>query len=175
MAGRRETDRSAKLAPENAAVVDMVPRALASRYPRTTSKAGNWLTRIWRLVADWGSDGVDSARHNFAIEHLGQPAGWFKPHMYRYYCVHCRWMFRVENRRGDAIAVGTDDAPLPEPENRLRIATFQAGPCPAASVQALPPLSLAHPVRRSRKRRSTLVSIPVGSNIMTRRRPAPRR
>ena len=85
-----------------------------------------------------GSLSQKPARHEFAIEHLGQ-AGWLKPHRYRYYCIRCRWLFLVENRRGDALAVDELDRPLSQAENTARVATFAIGPCPAA----LPELDLA--------------------------------
>ncbi len=78
---------------------------------------------------DWLSQ--KPARHEFVIEHLGQ-AGWLKPHRYRYFCIRCRWLFLVENRRGDALAVDELNRPLAQSENAARVATFALGPCPAA-------------------------------------------
>lgn len=108
----------------------MALRVASIRDPRTTGKARNWLARMWRMLTAGSSGRVDSARHAFAIEHLGQPAGWFQPHRYRYFCVRCGWMFRVENRRGDAIAVGLDGAPLAEPKIAGASRPFKMAPAP---------------------------------------------
>jgi hypothetical protein len=66
------------------------------------------------------------ARHEFAIEDLGQ-AGCLKPHRYRYFCIRCRRMSLMENRRGDATV---DESGRHSPEKSTSAATF--GPYPAA-------------------------------------------
>jgi hypothetical protein len=71
------------------------------------------------------------ARHEFGIQDLGQ-TGWLRPHRYRYFCIRCRWLFLIENRRGDATAVDESGRSLPEPAQSTRVATFASGPCPAA-------------------------------------------
>jgi hypothetical protein len=68
-------------------------------------------------------------KHDYFIEDLGQPAGWFKAHRYRYLCMRCGWVFIVENRAGEVSAMGEGDEGLPEPQNSQRIKTFVDGPC----------------------------------------------
>ena len=73
----------------------------------------------------------NAMRHNFAIELKGR-AGRFKPQRYHYFCIRCRWLFLVE---GAAISALADSRkPLTEREGLRRIATFAAGPCPAAPL-----------------------------------------
>ena len=71
-------------------------------------------------------------RHNFAIKALEKP-GLFKPRPYLYYCIRCKWTFRVNDRRGSVIAVDKAEQPVPAAENAKRIATFAEGPCPTLS------------------------------------------
>jgi len=68
-------------------------------------------------------------RHNFAIKALEKP-GLFKPRPYLYYCIRCKWTFRVNDRRGSVVAVDNAGQPLPAGENAKRVATFAEGPCP---------------------------------------------
>ena len=67
-------------------------------------------------------------KHDYFIEDLGQPAGWFKPHRHRYSCLRCRWAFIVEDR-GKISALNGDREALAEPLNSERVATFVDGPC----------------------------------------------
>jgi hypothetical protein len=69
-------------------------------------------------------------RHIFAIQALDKP-GHFKPRPYRYYCIRCKWMFRVNDFRNSIIALDKQGEKLPKAEANRRAATFAAGPCPA--------------------------------------------
>ncbi len=71
-------------------------------------------------------------RHTFAIRAFEKP-GLFKPRPYLYYCIRCKWTFRVNDRRGSVIAVDKAEQPVPAAENAKRIATFAEGPCPGSS------------------------------------------
>jgi hypothetical protein len=68
-------------------------------------------------------------KHDYFIEDLGQPRGWFKAHRYRYTCLRCGWAFLVENWKGKVSAVGEADQTLSNAENFLRVSTFTDGPC----------------------------------------------
>jgi hypothetical protein len=68
-------------------------------------------------------------KHNYHIEDLGRPQGWFKAHRYRYTCVRCGWAFLVENWSGKIRALASGNQPLPGPEGARRLATFVDGPC----------------------------------------------
>src|SRR5258708_25559940 len=113
----------------------MVTRIAASSYPTTSRSKRDWWAQLRRAFAiqSWPAANGDypepALRHDFAITNLGQPPGWFRANRYRFLCIRCGWIFRVENRRGDAIAVGANDVPLAELENQRRVATFQFGPC----------------------------------------------
>jgi hypothetical protein len=67
-------------------------------------------------------------KHDYFVEDLGQPDGWFKAHRYRYSCLRCGWAFIVANR-GRITALGEADVPLSEPQNSGRVRTFVEGPC----------------------------------------------
>jgi hypothetical protein len=71
-------------------------------------------------------------KHNFHIENLGKPDGWFKAHRYRYTCVRCGWKFLVENWRAKICALDGQLDSLSDPEGIRRVATFVDGPCEAA-------------------------------------------
>lgn len=71
-------------------------------------------------------------KHNFHIENLGKPDGWFKAHRYRYTCVRCGWIFLVENWRAKICALDGQLNPLSEAEGIRRLATFAEGPCEPA-------------------------------------------
>jgi hypothetical protein len=97
------------------------------RFDRTANEKRPYSSRS-RFT---GTLGERPVRHEFAIEDLGQ-AGWLRPHRYRYFCIRCRWLFLIENRRGKATAVDESGRPLCEPEQSDRVASFALGPCPAA-------------------------------------------
>jgi hypothetical protein len=67
-------------------------------------------------------------KHDYFIEDLGQPAGWFKARRHRYSCLRCRWAFIVEDR-GKISALNGNGEALAEPLNSERVATFVDGPC----------------------------------------------
>jgi hypothetical protein len=75
-------------------------------------------------------------KHDFFIEDLGQPPGWFSAHRYHYSCLRCGWTFRIENRGGRVQALGEDHQPLSAFENTRRTRTFADGPCEAFSAEA---------------------------------------
>lgn len=75
-------------------------------------------------------------RHDHFIEDLGQPAGWFKAHRYRYSCLRCGWAFIVESR-GKITALGDAEEPLSEPQNSGRVKTFVDGPCAPLPANAV--------------------------------------
>ena len=107
-------------------------------YSRGTGKGGSQTPPgSLHAAAHWirphGWTDAKLARHNFAVQDLGQ-SGLLGPHTYRYFCVTCRWMFLVVNRRGDTVALDESGQPLPEPENRRRVASFAEGPCPASAA-----------------------------------------
>jgi hypothetical protein len=68
-------------------------------------------------------------KHNYHIEDLGRPHGWFRARRYRYTCIRCGWAFMVENWSGTVSALGPGNQPLPGPEGMRRLATFADGPC----------------------------------------------
>ena len=91
-------------------------------------------------------------KHDYFIEDLGQPAGWFKAHRYRYSCLRCGWAF-VVGSRGDISALGGNDLPLSEPQNSGRVRTFVDGPCtplPADTAVRRERLIARLPVRKPR-------------------------
>jgi hypothetical protein len=69
-------------------------------------------------------------RHSFAIETLGKPAR-FHPRPYRYTCVRCKWMFRINDSFGSTICLDSLGNRLPESEQHKRAVTFARGPCSA--------------------------------------------
>lgn len=75
-------------------------------------------------------------KHDYFIDDLGQPDGWFKAHRYRYSCLRCGWAFYVGSR-GKISAVDKADKPLPEPDNAHRVGSFVDGPC--TPIAAAPP------------------------------------
>jgi hypothetical protein len=77
-------------------------------------------------------------KHDYFIEDLGQPAGWFKAHRYRYACLRCGWAFIVQNR-GKVSALADADEHLSEPQNSRRVTTFVDGPCTPIPAGAVPP------------------------------------
>jgi hypothetical protein len=88
-------------------------------------------TRVAR-GSDLGLSGLGAyvaMKHDYFIEDLGQAAGWFKPHRYRYSCLRCAWSFVVEDGRGKVTALDEFDRPMPEPLSGERVQTFVDGPC----------------------------------------------
>jgi hypothetical protein len=69
-------------------------------------------------------------RHSFAIEALPN-AEKSTSRPYLYMCVRCKWTFRVNDWPGSIVSIDQTGAPLEEPENSRRAATFSVGPCPA--------------------------------------------
>lgn len=69
-------------------------------------------------------------RHNFAIWAL-ERSGTFRRPLHLYYCVRCKWAFRIDDRNGSVTPLDPDGNPLPEFEAAERLATFGVGPCPA--------------------------------------------
>ncbi|HEV3115265.1 MAG TPA: hypothetical protein VGY99_32690 [Candidatus Binataceae bacterium] len=91
-------------------------------------------------------------KHDYFIEDLGQPAGWFKAHRYRYSCLRCSWAFIVADR-GRISALGDADEPLSDPQNSGRVKTFVDGPCtplPADTCVRRAHLIVKPPVRKPR-------------------------
>jgi hypothetical protein len=75
-------------------------------------------------------------RHEYHIEDLGQPRGWFRAHRYRYSCIRCGWVFLVEGYRGITTALNELGGHLTEPEQSRRVETFGLGPCIPVPAQA---------------------------------------
>jgi hypothetical protein len=78
-------------------------------------------------------------KHDFFIEDLGQPRGWFQAHRYRYSCLRCGWAFLIEGRRGAISALNELNGRLSEPERSRRVQTFVMGPCAPVPVGAAAP------------------------------------
>jgi hypothetical protein len=69
-------------------------------------------------------------RHNFAIwalERSGTSCG----RLHLYYCLRCKWAFRVDDRSGSVPPLDLNGNPIQELEAAERLATFGVGPCPA--------------------------------------------
>jgi hypothetical protein len=99
-------------------------------------------------------------KHDYFIEDLGQPSGWFKPRRHRYSCLRCRWAFIVQER-GKISALNGNGEALAEPLNSERVATFVDGPCipvmlgRAAKPQpAINPKAVVISLRSAARRRS---------------------
>ncbi len=69
-------------------------------------------------------------RHNLAIWPL-PPDGVSRRRLHLYYCIRCKWAFRVDDRSGSVTPVDTDGKPIQGAEAAERLATFSAGPCAA--------------------------------------------
>jgi hypothetical protein len=79
------------------------------------------------------SDGIFSdseMRHNFAIWALEKDAVLGR-RLHLYYCVRCKWAFRVEDRRGLVTPLDANGTEMQGVEAYERLATFGLGPCPA--------------------------------------------
>jgi hypothetical protein len=95
-------------------------------------------------------------KHDFFIEHLGQPSGWFSAHRYRYSCLRCGWRFLIEGAKPQP--VGEHDDPLSSIESSRRVKTFFDGPCEilisrAATHQPQAPKPVSRPKRPAVRRR----------------------
>ena len=78
-------------------------------------------TRVAR-GSDLGLSGLGAyvaMKHDYFIEDLGQAAGWFKPHRYRYSCLRCAWSFVVEDGRGKVTAFRLDQR-----RRRIKVGAF---------------------------------------------------
>jgi hypothetical protein len=99
-------------------------------------------------------------KHDFFIEDLGQPRGWFQAHRYRYSCLRCGWAFLVEGHRGDTSALNGLGGRLSEPEQSRRLKTFSLGPCSPVPVQTA----------ARRERPINMVPLAAGSRATKKRR-----
>ncbi len=99
-------------------------------------------------------------KHDFFIEDLGQPRGWFQAHRYRYSCLRCGWAFLIEGHRGAISALNELGGRLSEPEHGRRVQTFSLGPCAPVSVGVAAP----------RKRPTNKMPLAEGSRTATGRR-----
>jgi hypothetical protein len=89
-------------------------------------------------------------KHDYFIEDLGRPRGWFKAHHYRYCCLRCGWLFLVEGR-ARVQPLGERGELLWGPEAVARVQTFVDGPCAAADAPAIPaPGAHSTPEKRPR-------------------------
>jgi hypothetical protein len=97
----------------------------------------------------WPKSQVFSAaemRHNFAIWAL-EKSGTSGRQLHLYYCVRCKWAFRVDDRSGSVTPLDSNGNPIQELEAADRLATFGVGPCPvftrltgnARVTQVVPP------------------------------------
>jgi hypothetical protein len=118
-------------------------------------------------------------KHDFFIEDLGQPRGWFQAHRYRYSCLRCGWAFLVEGHRGDISALNELGGRLSEPEHSRRVQTFGLGPCAPLSVGAgarrkrpTNKLPLVEVSRAATRRRVGIAQIVVAKQVTMRRKPA---
>jgi len=68
-------------------------------------------------------------RHNFAIWTL-EKSGTSRRRLHVYYCVRCKWAFRVDDYSGSVTPLDQNGKPIREPESAERLATFGVGPCP---------------------------------------------
>ena len=71
-------------------------------------------------------------RHNFAIWALETDAV-SKRRLHLYYCLRCKWTFRVDDRWTvvTVTPLDTNGSPIQTSEAAERLATFGLGPCPA--------------------------------------------
>jgi hypothetical protein len=71
-------------------------------------------------------------RHNFAIWGLEKSAT-SRRQLHLYYCVRCKWSFRVDDYSGSVTPLDENGNPTQKLEAAQRLETFGAGPCPAFS------------------------------------------
>lgn len=71
----------------------------------------------------------DALRHNFAIWVMGRKPGWFKAQRYLYRCLRCKWAFMVNDAHSGSVRTAGDEQLTPS-EDRHRLDSFVAGPCP---------------------------------------------
>ena len=75
---------------------------------------------------------VAEMRHNFAIWALEKSAT-SRRRLHLYYCVRCKWAFRVDDYSGLVTPLDQKGNPVLEPEAAEKLATFANGPCPVFS------------------------------------------
>jgi hypothetical protein len=75
-------------------------------------------------------------RHDFAIKLLPKQSA-LSRQPYEYYCVRCKWGFRVNHLNQSLVALDSGGNPLNGTENQRRAATFADGPCPAFVTSTL--------------------------------------
>jgi hypothetical protein len=83
----------------------------------------------------WPAGPVFSAaevRHNFAIWTREKP-GIPGRQLHLYFCVRCKWAFRVDDRSGSVTPLDPNGNRLRQPEAAERLATFGVGPCPVVA------------------------------------------
>jgi hypothetical protein len=68
-------------------------------------------------------------RHNFAIWALAKSA-LSRHQLHLYYCVRCKWAFRIDDNSGLVTPLDENSNPIPGSEAAERLATFGVGPCP---------------------------------------------
>jgi len=68
-------------------------------------------------------------RHHFAIWKLA-PAEPSNRHLELYFCLRCKWAFRVDGRRGLITPLDKDGNAVEGVAAGERLATFASGPCP---------------------------------------------
>jgi hypothetical protein len=73
-------------------------------------------------------------RHNYAIWVMGRRPGWFKPQRYMYRCLRCKWAFMVNDDHSGSIRIA-GDKDLSSAEERRRLDSFVAGPCPGYQTE----------------------------------------
>jgi hypothetical protein len=71
-------------------------------------------------------------RHNFAIWALEKSAT-SRRRLHLYYCVRCKWAFRVDDYSGLVTPLDQKGNLVLEPEAAEKLATFANGPCPVFS------------------------------------------
>jgi hypothetical protein len=71
---------------------------------------------------------LEQMRHNFSIVSMGDQLN--SQTQLLYYCVRCKWGFRVDGSSGAVTALGFDFKPLKGIEAYQRLESFAAGPCP---------------------------------------------
>jgi hypothetical protein len=69
-------------------------------------------------------------RHNFTIWAL-ERSGTSRRPLHLYYCVRCKWAFRVDDYSGSVTPLDPNGNPIQKLDAAERLATFGVGPCPA--------------------------------------------
>jgi hypothetical protein len=114
----------------------ITPKAAVALNDRATSrrlhlvKSANTSVRVCaRELSATPLFSASEMRHSFAIQPLQKP-GAFKPRPYLYYCVRCKWLFRVNDSRDSIVPLDQTGAAVTGDEAARRVASFHAGPCP---------------------------------------------